>query len=200
MSVALHRPTAISALRDSCKNLHEALHVHPLLRPLTKPDITFEDYAWIIRAFHRAYSIMETKKKTALNDGLPDSPVLEWLAADMAMHGIEPLPLPDLPYEDIENLPQLAGYLYVKQGSTLGGQIISPHLDRHLGLKAGASNHFFAGYGADTGAMWKEFTTKANNLLTESDINTAIVSAQNSFRLLASCCDAAYSRRCNVTV
>ena len=52
---------------------------------------------------------------------------------------------------------QLLGCLYVIDGATLGGQIISRHLAANLGLTPSSGVAFFGGYGAQTGSRWKAF-------------------------------------------
>ena len=62
-----------------------------------------------------------------------------------------------------QNLPVLSnaghvlGCLYVIEGATLGGQIISRHLASGLGLSAMSGASFFSGYGPQTGSRWKAF-------------------------------------------
>lgn len=52
---------------------------------------------------------------------------------------------------------QLLGCLYVIEGATLGGQIITRHLQANLGLTPALGAAFFDGYGAQTGSRWKAF-------------------------------------------
>lgn len=49
------------------------------------------------------------------------------------------------------------GALYVFEGATLGGQIISRHLENVVGLKDGAGYRYFFSYGPEVGRRWKEF-------------------------------------------
>jgi heme oxygenase (biliverdin-IX-beta and delta-forming) len=49
------------------------------------------------------------------------------------------------------------GSLYVLEGSALGAQVIAPRLQRLLGLDARNGAAYFAGWGAATGARWREF-------------------------------------------
>lgn len=60
-------------------------------------------------------------------------------------------------------LPQLGvvsrafGCLYVLEGATLGGQVISRHLRRALGIEPSTGGRFFWAYGEAVAAMWKAF-------------------------------------------
>jgi heme oxygenase len=47
----------------------------------------------------------------------------------------------------------------VLEGATLGGQIITRHLQTHLGLTPESGTAFFHGYGPETGPRWKSFVS-----------------------------------------
>jgi heme oxygenase len=47
--------------------------------------------------------------------------------------------------------------LYVLEGSTLGGQLISRHINLVIGLAPGHGCDFFSGHGGATGEMWQRF-------------------------------------------
>jgi heme oxygenase len=67
----------------------------------------------------------------------------------------------DLP--NIENKLQALGALYVIEGSTLGGKIISKMISRQLEIIDGKGLSFFNGYGSDTETMWATFKEALNN-------------------------------------
>lgn len=54
-------------------------------------------------------------------------------------------------------LGEAIGCLYVLEGSTLGGQVLAKHFHAALGLTPENGARFFHGYGALTGARWREF-------------------------------------------
>jgi heme oxygenase (biliverdin-IX-beta and delta-forming) len=56
-----------------------------------------------------------------------------------------------------DNLAHLLGCLYVIEGATLGGQIITKHLQTNLGVTPTQGGAFFNGYGAHTGPHWLAF-------------------------------------------
>jgi heme oxygenase (biliverdin-IX-beta and delta-forming) len=59
---------------------------------------------------------------------------------------------------ELGSAPGAAGYLYVMEGATLGGSVISRHLQRTLGVTCAEGGAFFGSYGAEVGPMWKRFT------------------------------------------
>ena len=89
-----------------------------------------------------------------------------WLEADLRALGLDGsavLALPDCPALPATDTPERAlGCLYVLEGSTLGGRHISATLLRGSPVPEGA-RRFFAGYGADTGARWREFLLALEN-------------------------------------
>lgn len=78
------------------------------------------------------------------------------------------------------------GSMYVIEGSTLGGQVITPLLQTHLNLAPGQGASYFHGYGDRTGAMWREFRNVANQEVgdDETAIGTAAHSAAQTFSAL----------------
>ena len=74
---------------------------------------------------------------------------------------------------------QLLGCLYVIEGATLGGQIITRHLHSNLGLKPSSGAAFFDGYGAQTGSQWKAFCTMLRANAAESGSQDDILATAN---------------------
>jgi heme oxygenase (biliverdin-IX-beta and delta-forming) len=50
---------------------------------------------------------------------------------------------------------EVLGCLYVLEGATLGGRMITQHVQATFGITPAAGGSFFEGYGADTGKMWQ---------------------------------------------
>lgn len=187
-------PRLLDDLRAATRERHEALHVHPLLAPLNRPDVTRDQYRYALIAFDAFYRAMEAQRTVATPDGVPDAPVTDWLAHDLAALGALPLRL-DVTVPAIDTEARLWGYLYVKQGSMLGGAVMSKNLKRAMGLRPGVDQLFFAGYGPETGARWKDFIEnlfrKASGL-TQSEI---IEMAEASFQAIAALCDVVHSMK-----
>ena len=106
------------------------------------------------------------------------------LAADLqsfglTIHEIALLPVcMDLP--DLSTCSNALGSMYVLEGATLGGQIISRHCERVLGLSDGIGYSYFQGYQGETGAMWRAFgetveehsSASANDAIVQSACDT----------------------------
>ncbi len=84
-----------------------------------------------------------------------------WLMLDLERLGLSQIAIADLP--DCRSLPRITsiaeglGVLYVLEGATLGGQIISRHIHSGLNITSGNGGRFFAAYGDKTGLLWREF-------------------------------------------
>ncbi|WP_417449813.1 biliverdin-producing heme oxygenase [Kordiimonas sp.] len=188
----------LDKLRRGTADLHEALHEHPLLYPLQNEGITQEHFGVILQASHAAYSVMEAaldySSSLAPLSRFPDTDVLTLLQSDLARHSVSPCPVPAIDYPAVDTISKLAGYLYVKEGSSLGGQIISRNLERHLGLRPGEDQRFFAGYGRETASRWRHFLALLRADAAEVDADEAMEQARASFLAVHASCDYVASR------
>ena len=104
------------------------------------------------------------------------------LAADLAFFARDLAELPrcsELP--SAATPAQVAGVMYVLEGSTLGGQLLSRHFERLLSVRPGAGGAFFAGYGARTGSMWRGFCERAER---DGDVVESVGPALQTFDIL----------------
>ena len=148
-------------LRAETRAEHDAIE-HAL--NLTDGRLTLEGYRQRVEQFYGFYKPLE--ERMLVREGWI-SPWLDinervktpLLAADLKALGSAPaaaLPLcGNLP--GLEGPPECFGCLYVLEGSTLGGQVISRHLREKLNVTPGAGGLFFDGYGHRTGLMWQQF-------------------------------------------
>lgn len=91
-------------------------------------------------------------------DARRKAPLLEH---DLEMLGLTSTELASLPIcQELPALMSLAhglGCMYVLEGATLGGQIISRHLVQQIAVTPITGGAFFASYGAQLGPMWRAF-------------------------------------------
>lgn len=178
----------LESLRHHTRARHEALHFHPLLSSLSNDSLTLAGFHHILLAFEAYYRRAEAACAVELPDDVPNAPVLAWLESDLAQHRLDSwagrLGI-DLPAVDTPS--KAAGYLYMKQGSTLGGSVISKHLERRLSLVPRIDQWFFAGYGHENGAKWKQFTGWLDD--NDFDETEAVATATGCFDAVAAFCD-----------
>lgn len=187
--------TLIESLRARTRRQHEALHSHPLLKGLSDDSLTLEGFHDILLAFDAAYAFHEPDLSRIFPDS-PNAPVREWLARDLQRHGLTSVAgVLALETPDMRTPSRLMGYLYVKQGSTLGGHVISRHLQTHLGLRPHVDQHVFAGYGVATGLQWRRFMTALDRYGEDLDSNEVTQGATDTFDHIAHACDAVLDLR-----
>jgi len=77
----------------------------------------------------------------------------------------------------VESEAQVFGCLYVLEGATLGGQIISKHVADKLGYERERGASFFKSYGAEVRAMWCGFVQALREYATAHDADDEVVAA-----------------------
>lgn len=149
-------------LKEATRSQHEELESAV---DVMRESVTLEDYGMLLLKFHRFYKPTESglsrldwpevgydfegrKKLPKLESDLAHLGLLETAVADPRPFAAAPTP---------DGFASGFGTLYVLEGATLGGQIISRHLRSVLDIEAGRGGSFFGGYGELTGPMWKEF-------------------------------------------
>jgi heme oxygenase len=124
---------------------------------------TAADYRRLLEAFYGLVSPMEARmgRHTELAAWLPD---IEdrmrsgALCRDLHVLGnTSPRDLPVAAVPEYASVAERMGCLYVLEGSTLGGQVISRYIKQTLGFTPEHGCGFFYGRGTATGAMWQRF-------------------------------------------
>ena len=161
-------------LRDATHAHHVRLNHHPLLKGLIKPNCPLVFYQRVLVAYYHLYQDMELR----INEYLEQHEVgfdysvrqkLSWLESDLQFFNIDPYsyanwPVNSLKFPKIEQIGQLIGLLYPIEGSTLGGQFISSHLDLNHGMTCDQGAQFFNGYGKKTTERWNQFCEFADSI------------------------------------
>ncbi len=149
-------------LRRETRQQHQSIErTVPLLKDdLTRP--AYCAYLGQLLGFHRP---LEPLLHLYLGDlpafDLPARCKRSLLEHDLAHLGQPPEAIAVLP--SCTALPPLfdaahaLGCLYVLEGSTLGGQILSRKVATRLGLHPGTGASYLSAYGAGTGEMWRRF-------------------------------------------
>jgi heme oxygenase len=77
------------------------------------------------------------------------------------------------------------GSMYVLEGSSLGGVLIAERVVQALGITPANGGAYFAGWGADTGRLWREFRQVLESQLVRAEsIRVASESAVETFDVL----------------
>lgn len=126
--------------------------------PLLRGDVTLPAYRAYLRRLLGFYAPLERSLRSwePPGAGLVEEKV-RWLRADLHVLGEGPVPLCDhLPV--LSSAARAWGCLYVIQGSTLGGRILSRHLHSTLGVGQSNGGSFLWAHGEETALAWKRFT------------------------------------------
>ncbi|MCH2547655.1 MAG: biliverdin-producing heme oxygenase [Alphaproteobacteria bacterium] len=183
LDISLH-----NALKEATHEQHEALHQHPLLKGLATGKISRLQWLKALQAFYCFYRVYEPAMQNYAQ--FEQAPVMQWLEQDLQNLALNiPSEINSFPLVQIDDISKAVGYLYVKQGSTLGGQVISKKLRHSLGLEAGKEQMFFYGYGSETGKKWKLFLSQISEIENNIDREVTINTARLLFTHLASICD-----------
>jgi heme oxygenase len=180
----------LQRLRDETRADHERLeaHIDLLGRPWS---MAF--YQQLLEKFYGFYAVIEPPI-FAHGEWQPLVDVekrlkLPMLDQDLKFLGLSEAEIQGLPRcEEVPPVGTFAralGTAYVLEGSTLGGQIITRHLKKELGVDVGQGISFFTSYGAEVGPMWREFTAVLESFDGDADEMTALVdAAEATFKTL----------------
>lgn len=171
----------LARLREETLPEHQALENS---LNLMDHHLTPADYLRTLQRFHAFVARWEANAAQSCPERL--RPFFEqrrraYLAGeDLRFFGAEPLTeIPELP--GTASPAVFWGEMYVMEGSTLGGQLISRHLETVLGLRNGIGYSYFRGHGAETGAVWKVFCRTLNHEAADLDCAQIIASARQIF-------------------
>jgi len=175
-------------LRQATSPFHEAVEKHV---DVLRPDLPSTEYRHLIGRFYGFYAPLELRmaEVPSLNAACPDYPKRRKTARleqDLCELGLSADAVARLPR--CTELPALAtvadalGCLYVTEGATLGGAIISRHVSAVLGITAETGCAFFTSYGDERGSMWKGLAEILNTISEEPNKLAAIQSACATFQ------------------
>lgn len=152
---------------------------------------TLADYRKSLTRFYGFYKPIESQIADSLARSLSDFDFNArrktcLLEKDLRAFGVFPEQMVAFPQCDdlppLQTAGQVLGCLYVLEGATLGGQIISRHLLLTHGLDATNGAAFFNGYGSENGRMWRDFGTALREFAKEDAENEDILqSAERTF-------------------
>ncbi|MCC8411107.1 biliverdin-producing heme oxygenase [Mucilaginibacter sp. UR6-1] len=170
-------------LKEETKTYHHETEVALIGRIKAIKDE--QDYASLLKMFYSYFGGLEKNIDAAIDTGLMDdyherrktsaiADDLQALDADVPpVAGADSLPA-------IQNHLQALGALYVIEGSTLGGKIISKMIGQKLDAANGEALTFFNSYGEDTVNMWNSFKEKMNAQAQTDEEQAAVIETANS--------------------
>ena len=108
------------------------------------------------------------------------TPLLE---RDLTALGVTQVEMDDAPWcaalPDLRSVARIFGCLYVIEGATLRGLIVTRHLHATLGVTPQRGAAFFGGYGEHTGSQWKAFGLQLSTFAMRSGGDEEITAGAN---------------------
>ncbi|MFT4521214.1 MAG: heme oxygenase [Bacteroidia bacterium] len=103
-----------------------------------------------------------------------------WLVNDLKALGLDVSKLPVFTIASVSSYAAFLGRMYVIEGSTMGGAVISKQLalNEHL---TGYNFQFYGAYGPELLPMWRSFLAHLDAIATEDDSDETIAAAKESF-------------------
>jgi len=204
-----HPPVAtslvLSRLRAETRKEHEAVEQ---VLDLMSDSLTRQSYAHQLGQFYGFYaplekalqihgkSLADRACKSSLSDAISSALAARLnktahLQQDLHHLGVPAHVLPlcrDLP--PLRTQAEVLGCLYVMEGATLGGRLITQHVRAALGITPATGGSFFQGYGDDTGRMWQGMRQLlvSGSPDTETE-NNIVTNAIATFACLRSWCE-----------
>ena len=163
-------PQVLMALRQATRQSHTAVE---RLTPFFSPDFDRHAYLrWLdlMHAFYRNVDKAVESASFASLTGWRYKARCKMIVADLAVLASRP---PEEPADtggilsrlaDLRQTSEIAGMLYVVEGSALGGKVLLRVLDRSAGVTAEAGASFFAPHGHDPSACWAEYVKLLSKL------------------------------------
>ncbi|QNF35344.1 biliverdin-producing heme oxygenase [Adhaeribacter swui] len=184
----------LEALKTQTAAQHQQVEASLLMQPIANRTLTPENYTRILRKFYGFFHPLENAihHLPGLDNYLPDimarrksgSILQDLRAIHHESITLTTLPLcPDVP--QITQISEGFGALYVMEGSTLGGKIISKIVYETLGYTPEHGTSFFNGYGSQTGPKWKAFQEALTRFaVTPAQENAVVQTAIQTFKKL----------------
>ena len=186
----------LSRLRLETRREHEAVEQ---VLDLMGVSLTVQRYRHRLEQFYGFYAPLEQRlqareltlpsnMRAALAARLNKTALLR---QDLKYLGTRPDTLPlccNLP--PLGTQAEVLGCVYVMEGATLGGRMISQHIRTALGITPTTGGSFFEGYGGETGMMWQSMRHLLVNGASDIEAeNTIVTNAATTFASLRCWCE-----------
>lgn len=173
------------ALKSETRKDHDHLESGFNLKDMTASS---DHYLSTLKAFYGFYIPLEKEFKkfesefSGMGIDLNERLKTQFLRMDMKQGGLSDDQVSTIPLASqipmIKDFSEAMAVLYVLEGSTLGGQVISKELG-----KIGLASQFFNPYEKNTMPMWLKFKN-ALNTLPEDEEAKMVITARETFKLL----------------
>lgn len=170
------------ALREATQDLHERMHGHPALLLLSRGCIGRDAYAALLVGFLRFHRAVEDRLSRGPDLGPFGIDVVARrrspeLLDDLSALGVSVPAMPPCDLAVPESVPAALGYLYVTEGSRLGGRVLARALETTLTPGSAEGRHFLLGEGGRQGQGWGEFCAAVEDVGVSQDARAEMAGA-----------------------
>lgn len=181
-------------LKSETAHYHRQVEQNPYAKAIMDKTVTMDQYRAYLEKFYGFLKPLEDQavelpfwKTTGLDMGVRGKADL--LERDLKNLGMSQEQMKKIPrctaLPDISTPARLFGYLYVIEGSTNGGQMITKRLSQFLPIDADHGLQYFNAYGTETRTRWSEFMQLLQESIhTSEDHDLIVYTASETFRLL----------------
>jgi heme oxygenase (biliverdin-IX-beta and delta-forming) len=168
------------------KAFHQQIDQSSNLISLSRPDLSRTGYVRALSALASAHIPAEAAITLFFDT---HSVAFDWecrkkshlLLKDLQLLTQEKVDFSSLPALHINTLPELAGYLYVVEGSSLGGLHISRNIEKTLGIQAENGGAFFNAYGDQTLPRWRAVVAFIESVVAPNQTNQMHLAVRDAF-------------------
>ncbi len=154
----------LKTLKEATSQQHLLLESNVLLSGLVSADITLHQYYCYLFLMKHIQLSYENEVLKVMAEQLPLWPYRKSsavIAEDLARINYTPAgvakPAIEKFYVDTDVPGYVLGFMYVMEGSRLGGKVIYKNIHRTLGFNENDGAKYVADYGFNTGNLWKKF-------------------------------------------
>ncbi len=175
-------------LKAATADLHQEVE-NKMSAVLFQDDLRPESYQQLLAGMYSVYEDMENAvcRFPSLNELMTDRSKLKWLESDLLFLSHQTGFTPSRPPSDSLQVEEGTawGMMYVMEGATLGGAVISRHLANYSWVSDDCLS-FFVSYGDQRGKMWKAFIDSLENFnQLNPELNPRIMEgAHNAFHYM----------------
>lgn len=170
----------LANLRQNTAASHQKLEDSELSKAILLPDVTLADYQTYLVKMYGVTKACEDSVFPVIEEVVPDLDqrykslhILEDLAkTGYSEEKLSSIPVFDCPFSTVS---EALGFMYVIEGSTLGGRVLFKHIHQTLGLTSENGASYFWGYGPQTGILWKSFIAALTGFAVEKDESEKII-------------------------
>lgn len=195
--------SAMERLRRETEAEHRHVEALPFFAALEAAELPLAAYVGFLRAMHAVHEALETEAGRTADASLAavwhdELRRLPLLARDLAHFAGRPAPATTPAAVAAQLVAQrvrrrahddpasLLGYLYVLEGSTLGGTLVRRLAARAFDLEDGAGTAYLQGHGRQTKTRWMEFSRRVDAVrLDDAALTRAVEAAREAFAGIA---------------